>query len=126
MGNTQVITIDATGAVSGLQHKPGKGLDLTTLGRAEVTRVSLVEWCPTNQAWYVDILQEHGRGKLTEAKMEDAYAGLDRHIGDSIRVKLSRPWRVAEEGGLLLFTTYDDGVAGEIYYLNLLRLNGRH
>lgn len=116
---SQVVTISPEGVISGLQVKPGKGLDLTKIGKASVERVSLVEWSEEHQGWFVQIIRGPKAGTvLTRAVW--AAAGLREHLedpGNSIAA------RVAEDG-TLLFVDYDDGVRAEIMYLDKLRLQG--
>lgn len=51
----QVIEIDElTGAPCGLQHKPGKGIDLTQFGKAQVKRCTEVMWSEEQQLWYCE------------------------------------------------------------------------
>lgn len=52
----QVVTISPSGELSGLQMKPGKGLDLTRLGEADVERISEILWHKAEQKWFVHIL----------------------------------------------------------------------
>ncbi len=49
----QLITVRPDGSLFGLQHKKGKGVDLTKLGRASVKRVTMIEWDEDVQQWYI-------------------------------------------------------------------------
>lgn len=49
----QVITIGPDGSIHGLCHKRGQGLDLRKLGKADIERITLIEWDAERQAWYI-------------------------------------------------------------------------
>lgn len=108
----QVISIAADGTMSGLQKKPGQGIDLTQFGTAKVERASEIMWEETSQAWYVLPLKgAYANSPLTE---DDWTAYL--------------PWPPARLKGVqhgtrtLLFSSYDDAVAAEIAFLDEVRL----
>jgi hypothetical protein len=111
---TQVITITRDGVLSGLQVKPGKGLDLRQFGKADIVRASEIAWDGEVQAWFVDVIQEAGRGKLTVAKWRKA--GLQ---GDPAHANSTEA-----DDEVYMFDGYDDAVAAEIEYLNALRWQG--
>lgn len=118
MPHTQVITIGADGSMSGLQRKPGQGLDLRQFGKADITRASLIEFDTDEQRWYVDILQEAGRGLLTPRRWQDEGLAFELiacefETGDGFD---TRP---------IFFREYDEGVRAEIIYLDALRKTGR-
>lgn len=113
----QVITVSPDGQLSGLLHKKGKGVDLLEVGaHAEVKRVSLVQWAPEYQRWWVELLLagcSHGSGTPLTYKMLSEVEGFDMQaVGTA-------------EDGVALFHSYDEGVDAEVAYLNLLRLTGR-
>lgn len=119
----QVITISRDGqTVSGLQRKPGQGIDLLATGRASgrkatVTRVSLIEFDADAQAFYVDVLQEVGKGKLT-------YGAWAAEMGDVLPEGCRND--MSDPGDFLLFDSYDDGVKAEVAYLDALRKRHQH
>jgi hypothetical protein len=131
---TQVITITVEGTMSGLQVKPGQGIDLTSFGRAKVTRASEIVWSETHQKWFVDVLQEAGRGPITKDAFEAAYLTPEggTTIDEELDFLADDGWQIAPvEGsglpeGALLFTNYDQAVGVEVEYLNALRLKGQY
>src|SRR5690348_14907193 len=82
----QIITITVEGTMQGLQVKPGQGLDLRQFGDAKIVRASEIAWDEEHQAWFVDVLQEAGRGPITFAKFADATD--PDHGGDTVGVTL--------------------------------------
>lgn len=117
----QVITIEPGGAMSGLQRKPNQGIDLRQFGRADIQRASLIEWDADAQAWFINVLQEAGKGPVT--------------LGDYCQASPARPCIIDYAPSVvttntgwdqvLLFGDYDDAVKVEIAYLDALRLRGR-
>ena len=118
----QVITIGADGSMSGLQRKPGQGIDLRSFGHAEIERASLVEWDADHQAWYINVLQENGKGII--AIRDLALANFSREqvdaLAPSFRNDLAPMWEDPA-----FFDEYDDAVKVEIAYLDALRLKGQ-
>lgn len=135
----QVITILPDGEVSGLQVKKGKGVDLRTIGgEAHIERVSIIEWDADRQAWYIDVLQEVGQGVLTVFKWQEAFTPtaermlLGEDVRDLLREGHDKLVALAPSGvvatptdPVLFFTEYDEAVAVEVEYLNMLRLRGQ-
>ena len=114
----QVITITPDGAMSGLQRKPGQGIDLRQFGNADIKRASLIEWDTDEQRWFVDVLQEAGFGLLTPKKWQDA----------GLRFEAVACEFVTGDGFItepMLFREYDEAVLAEIMYLDALRLAGK-
>ena len=123
----QVITVRADGSLQGLQHKPGKGLDLRQFGTARIERASEVLWHEESQSWVVEFRSGVLKGETLDQGHLMA-AGID---GDQPPFKVKGiAWTAFErsvgEGdqGVLLFEDYDQGVAAEIAVLDGLRLNG--
>lgn len=117
---TQVITIAPNGALSGLQVKPGKGLNLQSMGHAQTVRASEIIWEPNNQAWYIDVLQDAGKGVVTGGKLIEV-------MDDKTLVALLADTnaRVHEDARApVMFDSYDDAVKVEIAYLDALRIKG--
>lgn len=110
----QVITIGMDGTISGLQRKPGQGIDLREFGHAEITRASEIVWSEIEQLWTVVPLQ--GR-----------YAGIAMSR-DDWEAWVSWPpaglTRTAHATNTLLFAEYDDAVKAEIAFLDALRIAG--
>lgn len=130
MVNRQVITIGKEGSVSGLQRKPGQGLNLQTMGKAKTTRASEILWDEDEQKWYVDVLQEAGKGPVTRDKlmavmtetqindMVNEYRPVGGFLGLVANMDGSDPrWMTGD---------YDAAVKVEIAYLDALRLKGQH
>jgi hypothetical protein len=116
--NKQVITIGPDGSIAGLQHKAGKGLDLRQFGKAEIERVSLIEWDAEQQGWYVLFLATHtviDGSKLTYSMWDALLEGTEIEGARGDAGETTQP---------VLFQEYDDGVKAEIAYLNALRLAG--
>lgn len=113
----QVISIAPTGVVSGLQRKPGQGLDLRVLGKADIKRASLIEWDEEAQAWFIDVLQEAGKGRVS-------YRQWIAEVGTTEPEGLIGAANYLDDSPML-FGEYDDAVKAEIAYLDALRLRGR-
>ena len=73
----QVITIGPDGMMSGLQVKPGKGLDLRQFGRAEIERASEVLWDSDRQGWIVECRKGVYAGCLLGNAWWGEIAGVD-------------------------------------------------
>lgn len=109
----QVISIEHGGRISGLQHKPGKGIDLRQFGKCDIKRVSLVEWDADRQSWYVQFLEGPLAGQLlTEAHANDADERLIYTSKDDV-------------SGVLYFDEYEMGVTAEIKMFNAFRRAGK-
>jgi hypothetical protein len=149
MTTTQIITIAPDGAVSGLQRKPGQGLNLQSLGTAQTVRASEIAWDEITQAWFIDVLQDAGKGAVTLRRFEMAtQPGETDGMGRASQVRLGflcggdTGWGTAdaETGkwsddadfatgwydprGKLLFRDYDAAVRVEIAFLDALRVRG--
>lgn len=95
----QVITIKPTGNLAGLVHKPGKGIDITKMGRAKVTRASDIIWSEDHQKWCIKALQGPQAGKVLTV------GDLALDVTDEVAY----------------FTSYEVAVENEIDYFNHLR-----
>ncbi|AHC30471.1 hypothetical protein CC53_gp054 [Rhizobium phage vB_RleS_L338C] len=118
----QVITIQPDGTMSGLQVKPGKGIDLTKLGKAHVVRASEILWHEEKQLWYVSLLNEERQmdglfGTLTWDMWTDA--GLDHE-----QLPAATTFSVVRDNLAMFFPDYDRAVIAEIAYLDAMRLKG--
>lgn len=83
-------------------------------GHAEVKRISLVQWAPEYQRWWVELLladSEFGT-PLTHTMLSEVADFDMKDVGTA-------------EDGVALFHSYDEGVAAEVAYLDLLRVTGR-
>lgn len=150
MTDNQIITIAPDGALSGLQRKPGQGLNLQTLGTAKTIRASEIVWDETAQAWFIDVLQDAGRGSVTLRRFEMATQPGDADgMGSATTMRLdmlcggdagwgcaeadgSACWDSADFGidwddprGVLLFRDYDAAVRVEVAFLDALRIRGQ-
>ena len=111
---TQVITIRPDGALFGLAHKKGQGLDLRPLGHADIQRATLIEWDGERQRWFI--------------RWESESAAWTYETW-----KESMPWNVSlpvccevfENDGPLYFQEYEDAVAAEIAVIQSLQRKGR-
>ena len=115
----QVITIASNGIISGLQRKPGQGINLQQFGPARTTRASEIVWDEDQQLWFVDILQEAGRGKLTPKRWQDEGLRFE-----SIACEFATG--DAFNTDPIFFRSYDEAVGAEIMFLDALRLKGIH
>lgn len=120
----QVITISAAGVMSGLQVKPGRGVNLQTFGRAKTTRASEIVWDEEAQRWRIDALVQPVIDWAGGSTVTPAYfhrAGCD-----------AKTFACEFETGKgfflkpLHFRDYDEAVRAEIAYLDALRLRGIH
>lgn len=116
----QVITISPTGAVSSLDRK-SKGLDLKTLGEADVKRVSEIEWHEATKGsprgWHIHFLRGHRAGVTLTLGEYRKYA--DR---PGISPVINAPDGAADE--IATFADYDPAVAVEVIILDDDRING--
>jgi hypothetical protein len=126
----QVISVSPTGDLTGLQHKPGQGVDLIALsadggGKADVVRASEVLWNKDAQKWTVQFKEGAG-----------SYAGryLDIElVMECMNFRLStldEPWvgscpLSSWPSRIFLFPDYDSAIKAEIAVLNALRLGGK-
>lgn len=130
----QVITIAPDGSMSGLQRKPGQGIDLRQFGKADIKRASLIEWDEDAQMWFIDVLQDAGKGKVNLAKIKAAFEVDDQGAINKVAEITGRDTahtRSAyfdcpsdDEHILFVFDDYDDAVKVEVAYLDALRLRG--
>ena len=112
----QVITIEPDGRISGLQVKPGKGVDLKKLGHASIERASEIVWDDIKQQWKVMGLK---------GAVKDHIMTLRNHFEASNRMgchAIPTEPPVAFWDDPVYFDEYDDAVAAEINWLNALRL----
>ncbi len=133
----QVITIAPGGAMSGLQRKRGRGVDVRQFGHATIERASEITWNEMDQCWHVRLLNrkvlewmhpkrsimiECGEGAtlcmfywVKAMPARETYmisAGASPPKGSTNLSK--RCW--------LAFEDYDDAVAAEVAFLDALRL----
>lgn len=115
---TQVITIALDGTISGLQVKPGRGVDLTKMGKATVERVSEILWSEDAQAWYVQPIRGPFAGQsITHRMWQEVIELFDAPPGakGSAGV-LDQP---------IYFENYELAVKCEIAFLDAHRLAGK-
>lgn len=123
----QVITVSPSGEISGLQVKPGRGIDLRRFGPAKIVRASEIVWDEEAQGWAVVIQDAPGlevlKGVALTNKMADRFAVTQALVLSMVADgKMVLP--PATEGKPLLFNDYDDAVTFEIAYLDAWRLDG--
>lgn len=116
----QVITIDTNGNISGLQVKPGRGVDLQRMARdvgskAQTERVSEIAWDETEQAWFVFPIRGFFKNQSITRDTWEAYCpfppeGLTR---------------VQHPTNVLLFEDYEMAVKAEVKILDAAREMGR-
>lgn len=120
----QVITISPTGGMAGLQHKPGRGLDLRQFGKASIKRVSSIEWDEEAQRWTVLPLSGPTKDQTLTVSHLMQYGRDAINVVTAIGLEGKAPWTVSPED-VLLFEEYDDAVSVEIAFFNSLRLSGQ-
>lgn len=112
----QVITIGHGGSLSGLQVKPGKGLDLRQFGKAKIERVSEILWDEEAQKWYVQIIAGPLKGEVLTAPLWDEGVAKPTPSGSTVTRTDYR----------LDFDDYDFAVRAEIEVLDAFRLKGTY
>lgn len=129
MVSQQVITFSPDGTISGLQVKPGRGVDLSTMGKAKIVRASEIVWDEDKQAWTIVIQDAPGldyfKGIAVTTSMA-CKAGINQLLIDywmAEKAVIPHPDGVDEP---LWFASYDDAVKFEIAYLDAWRLKGVH
>lgn len=115
MADKQIITVSPEGALSGLQRKPGQGVDLRQFGQAAIERASLIEWAEDMQGWYINVLQEAGKGRVHKSDLDRVGVSIPDHA----------PYQLGHRFGCLYFAEYEHAVEVEILYLDALRRRGR-
>lgn len=119
MVRQQVVTVSPDGVVSGLQVKKGRGLDLRSFGRAEIERVSEIQWSDEHQGWYVNIIAGPFAGRILTFTM---WRGVEP---ESFFPKQVRSYfRVSGLDGVPVFDEYEDAVEAEIAFLDAARRRG--
>ena len=125
----QVITIEPGGIMSGLQVKPGKGLDLTKFGPANVQRASEICWDDMAQKWFIRLTERHA--DLVHKLGSDpvvtfvAYAYIVGKAAPDVPHWLDADRDDDDElCGAILFDSYDQAVSVEIEFLDAARLRG--
>jgi len=108
----QVLVVDQKGGITGLVHS-GRGVDLRTLGRAEIDRVTLIEWDSDNQAWYIRWYGSNGDEVWGEQ--------MRTYVLNTPRCRLIN-WRL--EDGKFLFNEYDEAVEFEVAVVQQLQKQG--
>ena len=118
--NRQVFTISPSGAVAGLQVKPGKGFDLRQMGHAKITRASEVLFAEDRQLWYVEVREGKFAGRIIDTALM-ALAGLS-DVGH-LNVLILPP-EIGEPPARCYCAEYDQAVTLEIAVLDGLRERG--
>ena len=108
----QVVTIGPNGEISGLDRKK-KGLDLRQFGKAEINRVSEIEFNSSTQKWFVHVI----RGRFAGIALARGHY-LD-HLGH-----IPEGGAVNEDTLIVEFDDYDTAVAAEVAFLDAVRLKG--
>lgn len=116
----QVITIGPDGIMSGLQVKPGKGVDLTKLGKASVVRASEIVWHDEKQLWYVNLL---GFTSILSGPL-DLPRWISADLSNDDLPKGTTAGILYGTHAIMFFPDYDLAVQAEIAYLDAMRLKG--
>jgi hypothetical protein len=127
VSRTQVITITIEGTMQGLQVKPGQGLDLRQFGDAKIVRASEIAWDEEKQAWFVDVLQDAGRGPITFRAFADVVDPDNDGDTHGVALFLNRVapsgW-TGEDDEVIGFIDYNEAIRVEVLYLDGLRKQG--
>lgn len=129
----QVISFHPDGSVSGLQHKPGVGIDLRSFGRAKIVRASEIVWNEMEQGWSIRIVDAPG---LEFLKNQDVtfnwlIAAGDRAV-DTFRALykagnvISGSPHEDEGNHPVIVRDYDQAVMLEVAFLDGLRVKGTY
>ena len=129
----QVITIAPGGAMSGLQRKRGRGVDVRQFGHASIERASEITWNEDQQAWTVHVLNyaavrwmTHTMGRehlgATLGKLQWSRAMPTREMGEASAFASLPKGAVELPEGWLAFEDYDDAVAAAGAFLDAIRL----
>jgi hypothetical protein len=110
----QVITISPSGQISGLQVKPGKGVDLRQFGKAQIERASEIVWDDDHQRWFVQITRGQYAGKIIGHDFCEE-VGFKRH-GIDVNYYCGAP------DNRLVVQDYDEAVRLEIMVLDHIRI----
>ena len=127
---TQVITITPEGGLSGLQVKRGRGLDLKSMGHAEIDRASEIVWNEPQQCWHVHVLNEVACQWMAEQDqgiyVKGGWTLGYLEWGEAVTYGYcDEPKGVCDVSARFYgFEEYDDAVAAEIKFLNALRTQG--
>ncbi len=111
---SQVITFNVDGTISGLVHKKGQGVDLISLGVADVKRASLIEWDELHQKWYIHLMIQPAN-RTIESKIVSV-AELQTMIP---QLPLTTGVLMSDETAY--FDDYDLAVKAEVYLLDAYR-----
>lgn len=125
-GNTQLLSIAPSGAVSTVRRKRGTGLDLRDIGgEFSARRVSEIAWSPSSNAFEINLLVDgvdHTDNpiRLTVAMLE----ALGRPNATVCTfVQCQGGVHISE--GVLCFEDYEDAVLVEVHYLDAAKLAGK-
>jgi hypothetical protein len=100
--------------MSGLQRKPGQGIDLRQFGKADIKRVSEIEFNEKTQMWFVHVLRGPWQGIcLARGHMLDNLGSIP--VGGSVNA----------DSLIVEFADYDDAVKAEVAFLDAVRLKGQ-
>ena len=107
----QVVTIGPDGSISGLQVKPGKGVDLRQFGNASIRRASDIVWMEEDQRWMIKILVGQHRGRFVTNLLWFYEAG-QHEVPETSEIG----W-----ADTLYFRDYDDAVEAEKEFFNAIQ-----
>jgi hypothetical protein len=110
----QVLVVGPHGSITGLVHKKG-GVDLRSLGRAEIERVTLIEWDSEEQGWYI---RWYNRNHGALWRVTDL-----RCVPHEQREEIFVSLKTILKGGVPIFKEYEDAVRAEVLVIQNLQLN---
>jgi hypothetical protein len=111
----QVFVLSIGGGIKGTHLRAGnKGIDISKLGKASITRASDIIWKEEYQRWSVYLLEgSYNNSYLTKGLY---YKITGEHVPAHVLVG---------EDGLLLCETHEEAVSLEVRFLNSYRKHDR-
>lgn len=133
-----LITVSPDGSVSGLQMKRGKGVDLRTLGIARIERVTLIEWEPQYQKWFIRTVESDRSWTISTIRESfpfhpssdsicwrwwDRWLGVELVWPDKGFIRI-HGLPINKRDSVLYFDDYEDAVAVEVAVIQARVLAG--
>lgn len=110
----QRITIRPDGSIAGLEHK--NGLPLRQFGKADIKRITLIEWDEEHQGWFIRWFEREG-GRPWKLGL---FSRCSIFLIPTYQARLCKTTR----GTLPLFDHYEEAVAAEVAVIQALQALG--
>ena len=110
----QLIIVDPTGALRGLDHKR-RGVDLRQFGRAEIERATLIEWHSEKQGWYI---------KWCSVGKSNTWGTKEFSVLDQVKFDEVIRGTTYFHQNMVLFKDYEDAVTAEVAVIQQLQKTG--